>query len=146
MWLGGLRRRLPWLLMLLKVCMAVMLDERLKGLSGAVASDLYNAVYACTSKRNIVVVITGWQIKAKAIGHTRRGVCSHIRGACKSLQPSSLRISSHLKDQPACIFSCKVLPQCMPWKPDKADVQMAPQAAGGLNLGCFKAHDTRQTV
>ncbi|EIE18971.1 hypothetical protein COCSUDRAFT_34436 [Coccomyxa subellipsoidea C-169] len=46
MWLGGLRRRLPWLLMLLKVCMAVMLDERLKGLSGAVASDLYNAVYA----------------------------------------------------------------------------------------------------
>ena len=46
--LGGLSRRLPWLLMLLKVCRAVML-ERLKGLSGAVASDLYSAVYACAS-------------------------------------------------------------------------------------------------
>ena len=43
-WLGGLSRRLPWLLMLLQVCMAVMLDERLKGLSGAIASDLYSAV------------------------------------------------------------------------------------------------------
>ena len=44
MGLLGLSRRLPWLLMLLKVCMAVMLDERLKGLSGAIASDLYSAV------------------------------------------------------------------------------------------------------
>jgi len=43
-WFVGLRRRLPWLLMLLKFCTAVMLDERLKGLSGAAASDLYSAV------------------------------------------------------------------------------------------------------
>ena len=47
----GLSRRLPWLLMLLKVCMAVTLDERLKGLSGAVASDLYSAVYAYASTK-----------------------------------------------------------------------------------------------
>lgn len=40
----GLRRRLSWLLKLLKFCTAVMLDERLKGLSGAAASDLYSAV------------------------------------------------------------------------------------------------------
>ncbi len=93
MWLGGLRRRLPWLLMLLKVCMAVMLDERLKGLSGAVASDLYNAVYACTTKRNIVVVITGRQIKAKRHrAYTQGRLQPHLWG----LQKSAAQFPTHL--------------------------------------------------